>query len=134
MKTDEWLKILVWIAGIMFGVLGTTWGFATAFADLQDEDEVKDRVDPIAVTAAENKTAVHGINVRLDGFEKAQDKLDGKMDAVLEVVLESAEYQREAAPQRARPRAKKRAKARAARVRTEAAADDGDPLAALEDL
>ena len=139
MTQGEWTRTAVWAGGIIFGIIGTVWGFATAFADLQDEAEVEKTVAPVAIVAAdaaavaaENKTAVHGLKVRLDGFEKSQDKLDGKLDAVLEVVMESAEYQREAIPRQARPRARKRAASRAARVRAEAEAEYGDPLGALE--
>ncbi len=135
----EWMQTAVWVAGIIVGGVGGVWGAATVFADLQDEAQVEKTVAPVAAqaadaakVAAENKTEVHGIKVRLDGFEKAQDKLDGKLDAVLEVVLESVEYQRETTPQRARPRAKRRAKARAASVRDAADEDDGDPLRALD--
>ncbi len=129
----------IWVAGIIFSAIGITWGMATAFADLQDEDEVKERLEPVAIQAAATEKEVVGIKVeisgmkeRLAGVEKSQDKLDGKLDVVLEVVMESAEYQREAVPRQARPRARRRAQARAARVRTEAEAEDGDPLGALE--
>lgn len=139
MTQGEWTRTAVWAGGIIFSAIGLVWTMATAFANLQDEDEVKERVEPIAVQAAATEKEVVGIKVeisgmkeRLAGVEKSQDKLDGKLDAVLEVVMESAEYQREAIPRQARPRARRRAATRAARVRAEAEAEDGDPLGALE--
>lgn len=139
MTQGEWTRTAVWAGGIIFSAIGIIWGMATAFADLQDEDEVKERLEPIAIKAEATEKEVFGIKAdisgmeqRLAGVEKRQDTADKKMDVVTQVVMESAEYQREGVPHQHRARAKRRAAARAKRVRQAAEAEDGDPLGALE--
>ena len=49
LSMKEWGQNVVWVAGIIVGVLGFVWGAATAVAGFQTEDEVKARLAPVAV-------------------------------------------------------------------------------------